>query len=344
MELALEPARLRALQSLEVLDTAPEADLDALAADAARLCGAPIALVSLVDHDRQFFKAHVGIGITEAPRPGSFCNAAILGPGLFEVSDGTRDPRFLAHPMVVGEPRIRFYAGMPLISRERAALGTLCVIDFKPRHLSATQRDGLEVLGRITVETLQRRREHFARQRAREALERDVLQRLRSVMARAARLDAPAGEVFALLRDAEEASQCVADAAALLRHQETHGLLRRRCDLTALVRSLAEALSEAPGARAIAVSASGDGAGLWDEDQLSEALAALLEETAPARATIRGAGNSVELLLEGSAPQRERSAGACLRLELARSVIESHGGWLLLQATGAALGLPRSFD
>lgn len=155
-----EAERLKALQQLGVLDTPAEAAFDALARAAAAMCGAPIALVSLVDRDRQWFKAQVGLdGPRESPREQAFCAHAILQPEVFEVTDAQADPRFTGNPLVTGEPGIRFYAGVPVRLPGGAAVGTVCVIDRVPRQLDARQRAVLAELGQAASALLQARRD-----------------------------------------------------------------------------------------------------------------------------------------------------------------------------------------
>ncbi|EGF32026.1 PAS sensor diguanylate cyclase and phosphodiesterase [Oxalobacteraceae bacterium IMCC9480] len=154
-----EPERLRALEQLDVLDSAPEREFDALVAIAALVCGVPISLVSLIDHDRQWFKANVGLpGVTETPRDVAFCAHAILGDGIFEVPDTLADPRFADNPLVVTDPDIRFYAGATLRLSDGAHVGTLCVIDRVPRQLSEQQREALRLLSIAAVQALESRR------------------------------------------------------------------------------------------------------------------------------------------------------------------------------------------
>ena len=157
---ASEERRIAALHALDVLDTLPEAAFDAIAASAAQVCGVPIALISLVDVHRQWFKANVGLpGATETPREFAFCDHAIRGDALFEVPDATRDARFAANPLVTGDPDIRFYAGAPIVMPGGERIGTVCVIDRTPRQLDEHQRAMLESLARIASCTLQQRRE-----------------------------------------------------------------------------------------------------------------------------------------------------------------------------------------
>ena len=154
-----EPERLRALARLNVLDSAPERMFDALVATAALICDVPIALVSLVDQDRQWFKANTGLpGVTETPRDVAFCAHAILDNGILEVPDARADLRFADNPLVAAAPGIRFYAGAPLRLSDGARVGTLCVIDRVPRRLSESQREALRLLSIAAVQALESRR------------------------------------------------------------------------------------------------------------------------------------------------------------------------------------------
>jgi signal transduction histidine kinase len=145
--------RLIALERFQILDTLPDPAIDDLSTIAAQICGTPIGLVSLVDSDRQWFKAKCGIDATETSRDVSFCAHAILKPDdVFVVSDTLKDDRFADNPLVTGEPHIRFYAGTPLVTDDGYALGSLCVIDRKPRQLSEAQLDALAALGRQVID------------------------------------------------------------------------------------------------------------------------------------------------------------------------------------------------
>lgn len=154
-----ENARLSELRKYAVLDTPPEAAFDDVVKLASSICDTPIALVTLIDESRQWFKARVGMDRQETPRELAFCAHAILQPDdVFEVSDASLDARFADNGLVTGEPDIRFYAGAPLVSANGHALGTLCVIDREPRTLSAEHRQALSTLARTVVTQLELRR------------------------------------------------------------------------------------------------------------------------------------------------------------------------------------------
>jgi signal transduction histidine kinase len=155
-----EAERLKALNDYEILDTLPEKNYDDLAAIAAYICGTPISLISLIDGDRQWFKARYGIDVTETPREQAFCAHAICQPDrLLMVPNALEDQRFAQNPLVTGDPNIRFYAGAPLVTSDGVAIGTLCVIDRQPRELTQQQIDALQALGRQVISQLELRRQ-----------------------------------------------------------------------------------------------------------------------------------------------------------------------------------------
>ena len=149
-----EETRLKRLRSLGILDTAPEERFDRLTRLAKRMFGVPIALVSLVDENRQWFKSCVGLEASETPRNVSFCGHAILGNEIFIIADATLDERFADNPLVLNEPKIRFYAGCPLRDISGSMLGTLCIIDTRPRTLNAEDLDALKDLAELAEREL----------------------------------------------------------------------------------------------------------------------------------------------------------------------------------------------
>src|SRR6201995_5437951 len=174
-----EAKRLKILWQYDILDTAPEEVFDELTELAARICEAPIALISLIDEDRQWFKAKVGVTLNETSRDISFCSHAIKQEDLFIIPDTLKDARFSKNPLVTSDPKIRFYAGAPLITPDGHALGSLCVIDKVPRELRLEQQQALRVLSRHVMTQLELRRHtkeltaaHEARDTTKEELEK----------------------------------------------------------------------------------------------------------------------------------------------------------------------------
>jgi len=153
-----ETKRLAALKEYHILDTGTEQSYDDITALAAHICKVPIAMISLVDEVRQWFKSRLGVEQQQTPREVAFCAHAILQSGPFVIRDATKDRRVADSTLVTGEPHIRFYAGIPLINPQGMALGTLCVIDRQPRRLSASQQKALQALSRQVMALLELRR------------------------------------------------------------------------------------------------------------------------------------------------------------------------------------------
>ena len=168
-----ETTRLDALACFQILDTPAESEFDELTRLASQICGTPIALISLVDASRQWFKSRIGLDAAETPREIAFCSHAILGNDVMEVQNAEADPRFADNPLVSGTPNIRFYAGMPLTASDGNNMGTLCVIDRVPRRLTALQLDALRTLGRQVVRQMEMR--VAARRLAHEAAFRQAI-------------------------------------------------------------------------------------------------------------------------------------------------------------------------
>ena len=166
-----EPERMEALHSYQVLDTDPEQAFIDLVQLSAFICGTPISLISLIDDERQWFKARVGLDVLQTPREHSFCQYAMRANDVYEVPDTTIDARFADNPMVTGNPHIRFYAGAPLLTPEGQPLGTLCALDTVPRQLSTDQREALHVLARQVMAHLELRRTNLQLENERQKLE-----------------------------------------------------------------------------------------------------------------------------------------------------------------------------
>ncbi len=194
-----ERRRLEVLWQYDVLDTVPEEVFDDLTELAARICEAPIALITLVDEKRQWFKSKRGISINETARDVSFCGHAILQRELFIVPDASKDDRFSNNPLVLDDPKIRFYAGAPLVSPDGHALGTLCVIDQVPHKLRPDQKRALQILSRHVMTQLELRRharELMATREERDNIRQDlnkVREELTQARKRLAQLGHPLG-------------------------------------------------------------------------------------------------------------------------------------------------------
>jgi signal transduction histidine kinase len=167
-----ENDRLNSLRSYGIVDSLPEADLDELTTLASEICGTPIALISLIDDHRQWFKSHIGLAVDQTPKEHAFCAHAIMQPSeLMLVQDARTDQRFALNPLVTGNPNIVFYAAVPLVNEDGFALGTLCVIDREPRTLNSKQLQSLHTLAKQVMVQLELRRKVAALQQANAVLE-----------------------------------------------------------------------------------------------------------------------------------------------------------------------------
>ena len=154
-----EALRLQTLREYDILDSLEEQAFNDITFLASWICNAPIAVITLIDADRQWFKAKVGVQATQTPREHAFCAHAILDPEtVLVVNDATADPRFSGNPLVTGEPRIRFYAGAPLVAPNGQALGTMCVVDQHPRDIDADRIMALQALSRQVMSQMELRR------------------------------------------------------------------------------------------------------------------------------------------------------------------------------------------
>ena len=161
-----EDERIRTLDEYGIMDTDKETVFDDITHVAASICDTPIALVSLIDHRRQWFKSKVGLSVDETHRDIAFCTHAILQDDVFEIEDATKDERFFDNPLVTSDPNIRFYAGVPLVAHNDAKLGTLCVISDKPHKLNDEQKRLLKVLAKSVVSLLNIKRQSTSLQNA----------------------------------------------------------------------------------------------------------------------------------------------------------------------------------
>ncbi|SNS03465.1 MULTISPECIES: GAF domain-containing DNA-binding protein [Hymenobacter] len=167
-----EDSRLEALRAYQILDTPPEKAFDDLVRLAAYICNTPTSAVTLIDEERQWFKARIGLdSLQSTAREHAFCQHAMLAENVYEVEDAQLDPLFQANPLVTGDPNIRFYAGAPLLSPEGQPLGTICAIDSVPRRLNDAQRDALQVLAREVVAHLELRRARIQLEQEQRKLE-----------------------------------------------------------------------------------------------------------------------------------------------------------------------------
>lgn len=154
------------------MDTLPEREYDEITQIASSICGTPISLITLLDEERQWFKSKIGIDVSQTPREIAFCNYAIETPQeIFEVSDARKDERFKSNPLVTDDPNIVFYSGVPLVTEDGNALGTLCVIDRQPKQLSENQKESLRALANQVMRLFELRKKQMELEEAKQALE-----------------------------------------------------------------------------------------------------------------------------------------------------------------------------
>jgi signal transduction histidine kinase len=366
-----EPERLRALRELAILDTAPEASFDDLTALAAEICGTPMALVSLVDERRQWFKSAVGLPTPETPRDVAFCAHAIVGDGLFVVPDARADERFADNPLVTGDPNLRFYAGAPLRTRDEHCVGTLCVLDRVPRALRPGQVAALEALARQVealielrarlreaaahAEAMRAKNEVLARTlRQRDRLTRFMVHDLKSLLsvvsANAGYLlelpDTPAAERAEIVRDIAHAAGrlhgMVLDALDLqLAEGGSIPITRAEFDLAALVQEVARGSAPASGRRTTVTV--GDGPVRLDADRavLARVIENLLDNARKygeglVELDARSVAGGVEVRVRDDGPGIEESA----RARVFEPYVRLHGAAASLHsATSRGLGL-----
>lgn len=170
-----EAARLAALRSYEILDTGSEPEFDDVVRVVSEICDMPMSVITLIDADRQWFKAKVGLDISETPFEMSVCAHGILQPDMLEIEDMTKDVRTIDNPFVKGAPHARFYAGAALMTDDGFPLGMLCVLDYQPRKLKQSQRDLLQVMARLVMRQIELRKvlrtEHAAHLKVQEILD-----------------------------------------------------------------------------------------------------------------------------------------------------------------------------
>ncbi|CAK8721939.1 GAF domain-containing protein [Candidatus Electrothrix laxa] len=178
-----ELGRLKALKRYNILDTAPEREYDDITLLASFICETPIALITLLDESRQWFKSKKGIMVPETSREIAFCNHAILQSEMLIIQDALKDQRFVANPLVTGDPNIRFYAGSQLVTPDGYQLGTLCVIDRKPRELNPEQLLALQALARQVISQLELHRSSSELQKANNTQE-ELISELQEALCR----------------------------------------------------------------------------------------------------------------------------------------------------------------
>lgn len=313
-----EGRRQATLDAYRILDSPPETAYDDLVRIASAVCDAPMAVVSLVDRDRQWFKARVGVDAEETTRDESFCAHAILTPDVTTVvPDTLRDPRFHDHPLVTGDAGVRFYAGAPLRAADGAALGTVCVLDRRPRHLTAEMRAALEALSRQAARLMELHRVSAALRH--HLQERDWYEQ--QLLHYQSELE---------LQNADLAEQSATDPLTGLANRRAFA--RTLDDAIAVARStgtpLAVALIDIDHFKSI-----NDTLGHAEGDRVLQALGAQLRDAVAARGRVaRYGGEEFVRLLPGCTPDAAAALCEQLRVEVAAMAI----GVRITVSTGVA--------
>lgn len=307
-----DAARVKALRDYEVLDTPPDILFDSITTFAASLFGVPISLVSLVDADRQWFKSKVGLSAEETSRNVSFCTHAVEDDGPLVVSDATADPRFANNPLVLADPNIRFYAGVPLRSPEGHGLGTLCIVDSQPRSLDADQLAQLDALAKLATSALELHRKEAIlhqqldvmehRQKTKEMLASMVVHDLRGPLTAILALAMSNADQSDLLRDILASARrmqrmlldvldiCLADVECLKARTVT-------TDLSELVRGIRTQLHEPLYRDRLELELPPEPAvGQLDPDLMERVLSNLIERVPLLAREVAGEGARVRLL------------------------------------------------
>jgi two-component sensor histidine kinase len=328
-----EEFRLAALRRYGILDTPREAEFDEVVEVASAICGTPISVINLIDHGRQWFKAEVGLGVRETPIDSSICAHAILQPGLFIIPDTTLDRRFIDNPLVTGEPHLRFYAGALLETPEGFPLGTVCVLDYKPRELDDTQKAFLRLMANQVMKLLELRRlnatEHAARLQAEQLVKENAtliregdhrvmnsLQLVQSVLSLQSR-NAVSAETKAQLSMASNRVLAIATV-----HKQLHltGSLEE-IDFDAFLHRLIESLRSTAPAQITAIDVSAESARLRSD--LASGMGMLVAEL-------------VTNSFKHAYPDGQRGA-------VAVDFKQTSGGWCL-EVSDQGRGLPAGFD
>jgi diguanylate cyclase (GGDEF)-like protein len=222
-----EEMRLGSLKRLEILDTPPDERFERITRIAMRLFGVPMAAITLVDSNRQWFKSKQGIAVRETPRDVSFCAHAIAGSGMLVVADALKDARFADNPLVTGEPRIRFYAGQPLVMPDGMKVGTLCVMDRKAREFTREELQSLEDLAawaevEVRAVRVTKKQQRMETERA-MLRDKATIDALTQVYNRPTILEVLEVELVRALRDDEPMAVVIADLDHFKKVNDTHG-------------------------------------------------------------------------------------------------------------------------